>query len=189
MLGPPFHFKNTDERGLVLYFVSWNPAGLLFRPSTEASSEMRCWVEPSCSEGGKTTMTGMSFNATWCVSILARTPDSDSVLLHSWRFRPLPSLHPRLARKSEILRLSDNGTSRVSATGYPPRASSSSNWYYILTRTLATCSLNQWALDFHGNRDRILLSIKQAKEQGATLRVGPELEIPCVDLNTFLWSP
>ncbi|UZJ54145.1 hypothetical protein CBS101457_003465 [Exobasidium rhododendri] len=44
--------------------------------------------------------------------------------------------------------------------------------------TLATCSLNQWALDFIGNRDRILISIKQAREQGASLRVGPELEIP-----------
>lgn len=44
--------------------------------------------------------------------------------------------------------------------------------------TLATCSLNQWALDFHGNRERILTSIRQAKEQGASLRVGPELEIP-----------
>lgn len=43
--------------------------------------------------------------------------------------------------------------------------------------TLATCNLNQWALDFEGNRDRILESIKQAKAEGASLRVGPELEI------------
>lgn len=50
--------------------------------------------------------------------------------------------------------------------------------------TLATCSLNQWALDFEGNRDRILESIRIAKEQGARLRVGPELEISgygCLD--------
>lgn len=50
--------------------------------------------------------------------------------------------------------------------------------------TLATCSLNQWALDFEGNRDRILESILVAKSRGATLRVGPELEIPgygCLD--------
>ena len=33
-----------------------------------------------------------------------------------------------------------------------------------------------------GNLDRILKSIRLAKEQGATLRVGPELEIPCVVL-------
>ncbi|KAK9767400.1 glutamine-dependent NAD(+) synthetase [Basidiobolus ranarum] len=43
--------------------------------------------------------------------------------------------------------------------------------------TVASCSLNQWALDFDGNVERILESIKVAKEKGATLRVGPELEI------------
>ncbi|KIK81592.1 hypothetical protein PAXRUDRAFT_35820 [Paxillus rubicundulus Ve08.2h10] len=43
--------------------------------------------------------------------------------------------------------------------------------------TLAT-SLNQWALDFQGNYDRIVQSIAIAKKRGATLRVGPELEIP-----------
>ncbi|CDR39327.1 CYFA0S03e02212g1_1 [Cyberlindnera fabianii] len=50
--------------------------------------------------------------------------------------------------------------------------------------TVATCNLNQWALDFEGNRDRILESIKQAKAKKATLRVGPELEITgygCLD--------
>ncbi|KAH8116491.1 glutamine-dependent NAD synthetase with GAT domain-containing protein [Phellopilus nigrolimitatus] len=49
--------------------------------------------------------------------------------------------------------------------------------------TVAT-SLNQWALDFEGNCERILQSIRVAKERGATLRVGPELEIPgygCLD--------
>ncbi len=43
--------------------------------------------------------------------------------------------------------------------------------------TVATCSLNQWALDFEGNAERIIESIRQAKSAGATLRVGPELEI------------
>lgn len=43
--------------------------------------------------------------------------------------------------------------------------------------TLATCQLNQWALDYDGNRERIIESIRQAKAAGATLRVGPELEI------------
>lgn len=50
--------------------------------------------------------------------------------------------------------------------------------------TIATCNLNQWALDFEGNRDRILESIKIAKEKGARLRVGSELEITgygCLD--------
>lgn len=43
--------------------------------------------------------------------------------------------------------------------------------------TVATCNLNQWALDFEGNRDRILESIKIAKKKNAKLRVGPELEV------------
>ncbi|CAN3374876.1 hypothetical protein DIURU_002611 [Diutina rugosa] len=43
--------------------------------------------------------------------------------------------------------------------------------------TIATCNLNQWALDFEGNRDRIVESIRQAKAAGAQLRVGPELEV------------
>lgn len=43
--------------------------------------------------------------------------------------------------------------------------------------TLATCSLNQWAMDFEGNLKRILDSIKAAREAGATYRVGPELEV------------
>lgn len=50
--------------------------------------------------------------------------------------------------------------------------------------TLATCNLNQWALDFEGNRDRIIESIRQAKAAGATFRTGPELEITgygCLD--------
>ncbi|KAJ5646640.1 hypothetical protein N7490_003012 [Penicillium lividum] len=50
--------------------------------------------------------------------------------------------------------------------------------------TLATCALNQWSLDFEGNLRRIKQSIIKAKEAGATLRVGPELEIPgygCLD--------
>ncbi|XP_031425622.1 glutamine-dependent NAD(+) synthetase isoform X2 [Clupea harengus] len=43
--------------------------------------------------------------------------------------------------------------------------------------TLATCSLNQWALDFEGNLSRILRSIEIAKGNGAKYRLGPELEI------------
>ncbi|XP_027009018.1 glutamine-dependent NAD(+) synthetase isoform X1 [Tachysurus fulvidraco] len=43
--------------------------------------------------------------------------------------------------------------------------------------TLATCSLNQWALDFDGNLERILKSIERAKSKGAKYRLGPELEI------------
>lgn len=44
------------------------------------------------------------------------------------------------------------------------------------TVTLATCALNQWALDFDGNFSRIKRSIARAKVMGARYRVGPELE-------------
>ncbi|KAG6966608.1 hypothetical protein JG688_00006706 [Phytophthora aleatoria] len=43
--------------------------------------------------------------------------------------------------------------------------------------TVATCNLNQWALDFDGNLERILESIRVAKARGARYRVGPELEV------------
>lgn len=49
---------------------------------------------------------------------------------------------------------------------------------------LATCSLNQWAMDFEGNCSRIIESIRVAKSRGAAMRVGPELEITgygCLD--------
>jgi NAD+ synthase (glutamine-hydrolysing) len=42
---------------------------------------------------------------------------------------------------------------------------------------LATCNLNQWALDFEGNLKRIITSIIDAKRRGAVYRLGPELEI------------
>ena len=38
-------------------------------------------------------------------------------------------------------------------------------------------------MDFVGNQSRIIESIKQAKEKGAAMRVGPELEI--TDMFTF----
>ncbi|XP_045492583.1 glutamine-dependent NAD(+) synthetase [Colias croceus] len=60
---------------------------------------------------------------------------------------------------------------------------------------VATCTLNQWALDFEGNLSRILQSIQEAKELGALYRTGPELEIcgySCEDHfhepDTFLHS-
>ncbi|KAM9958172.1 hypothetical protein ACTFIW_013152 [Dictyostelium discoideum] len=45
------------------------------------------------------------------------------------------------------------------------------------TVTLATCNLNQWAMDFKGNLERIIESINIAKSKGAKYRLGPELEI------------
>ncbi|CAN6458585.1 unnamed protein product [Victoria cruziana] len=42
---------------------------------------------------------------------------------------------------------------------------------------VATCSLNQWAMDYDLNLRNIKASITRAKELGAKIRVGPELEI------------
>jgi len=42
---------------------------------------------------------------------------------------------------------------------------------------VATCNLNQHALDFSGNYARIVESCLQAKQLGAKYRLGPELEI------------
>jgi NAD+ synthase (glutamine-hydrolysing) len=36
---------------------------------------------------------------------------------------------------------------------------------------LATCNLNQWAMDFQGNLARIRSSIQEAKAKGARYRV------------------
>ncbi len=58
---------------------------------------------------------------------------------------------------------------------------------------IATCNLNQWALDFDGNLQRIKQSVELAKQAGAKYRIGPELEISgyeCEDhffeMDTFL---
>ena len=42
---------------------------------------------------------------------------------------------------------------------------------------VATCNLNQWALDFTGNLERIKTSIEMAREKRCKVRTGPELEI------------
>ncbi|XP_059639764.1 glutamine-dependent NAD(+) synthetase [Cornus florida] len=42
---------------------------------------------------------------------------------------------------------------------------------------VATCNLNQWALDFDCNMKNIKESISRAKDAGAVIRLGPELEI------------
>ncbi|KAF3181757.1 glutamine-dependent NAD(+) synthetase [Orbilia oligospora] len=50
--------------------------------------------------------------------------------------------------------------------------------------SVSVCSLNQWAGDWIGNCDRIKESIRRSKAAGASLRVGPELEIcgsDCLD--------
>ncbi|KAK9127856.1 hypothetical protein Syun_016653 [Stephania yunnanensis] len=42
---------------------------------------------------------------------------------------------------------------------------------------VATCNLNQWAMDFDCNLRNIKDSISRAKEAGAVIRLGPELEV------------
>mmetsp|Transcript_9847 Transcript_9847/g.17312 ORF Transcript_9847/g.17312 Transcript_9847/m.17312 type:complete len:705 (-) Transcript_9847:52-2166(-) len=61
--------------------------------------------------------------------------------------------------------------------------------------TVATCALDQFALDFDGNLARIKESIERAKALGARYRVGPELEVSgygCEDhfheIDTFTHS-
>ncbi|KAI1724994.1 NAD synthase domain-containing protein [Ditylenchus destructor] len=43
---------------------------------------------------------------------------------------------------------------------------------------VAVCTLNNWALDFTGNKKRILQTCRDAYSKGARIRLGPELEIP-----------
>jgi NAD+ synthase (glutamine-hydrolysing) len=49
--------------------------------------------------------------------------------------------------------------------------------YQPLLVRLATCNLNQWAMDFKGNLERTVASIEEAKAAGCTFRTGPELEL------------
>lgn len=42
---------------------------------------------------------------------------------------------------------------------------------------VATCNLNQWAMDFECNMKNIKASITEAKAAGAVVRLGPELEV------------
>nr|XP_033338740.1 glutamine-dependent NAD(+) synthetase isoform X2 [Megalopta genalis] len=57
------------------------------------------------------------------------------------------------------------------------------------TVTVAACTLNQWAMDFSGNSRRILQSIQEAKEAGATYRSGPELEICGYSCEDHFYEP
>lgn len=42
---------------------------------------------------------------------------------------------------------------------------------------VATCNLNQWAMDFDHNLSTIIESLRVAKAANAAVRVGPELEV------------
>ena len=50
--------------------------------------------------------------------------------------------------------------------------------------TVATCNLNQWALDFAGNRARIKASIREAKRRG--VRPSPIAPVSTV-FNVYFW--
>lgn len=50
--------------------------------------------------------------------------------------------------------------------------------------TVSSCNLNQWALDFSGNKQRILEAVRKAKKDGSSLIITPELSIcgySCLD--------
>jgi len=53
---------------------------------------------------------------------------------------------------------------------------------------VACCSLNQWALDFEGNMERIVESIEAARKAGARYRTGPELEITGYGANDHFFE-
>ncbi|KAH0543829.1 hypothetical protein FGG08_001868 [Glutinoglossum americanum] len=57
--------------------------------------------------------------------------------------------------------------------------------------TVATCNLNQWALDFEGNTNRIIESIKKAKEAGAKFRMLERIlkDTECYDILLDIGMP
>ena len=57
-----------------------------------------------------------------------------------------------------------------------------------MTCTVSTCNLNQFALDFDGNVERIKKSVDEARAAGARLRLGPELEIPGYGCEVWMSS-
>lgn len=42
---------------------------------------------------------------------------------------------------------------------------------------VGTCTINQWAMDFEGNKQRIIDSLKICRQNNVSIRVGPELEV------------
>lgn len=55
--------------------------------------------------------------------------------------------------------------------------------------TLSTCCLNQWALDFDGNLQRIKRSIQTARDEGSSYRIGPELETTAYGCEDHFLEP
>ena len=53
--------------------------------------------------------------------------------------------------------------------------------------TLSTCNLNQWSLDFTGNKERVISAVTKAKQDGSKLVITPELSLCGYDcLDAFL---
>lgn len=55
--------------------------------------------------------------------------------------------------------------------------------------TVAVCALNQSAMDFEGNTQRIIESCTEASLKGASVRSGPELEICAFGCNDHFYEP
>lgn len=53
---------------------------------------------------------------------------------------------------------------------------------------VAIFSLNQWALDFSGNVNRIIKSIEMSIDSGSFYRAGPELELCGYSLEDALFE-
>ena len=58
----------------------------------------------------------------------------------------------------------------------------------LLKVKVAVCTLNQWALDFTGNLERILASIQLAKEAGARYRTGTKTKFWNRETNSLAFS-
>lgn len=85
----------------------------------------------------------------------------------------------RLGRMAALLAMADGMADGNNGMAAVPQGDVALAGAASLMR-VATCSLNQWALDFDGNRERIKRSIDEAIAAGATYRLGPELETRCV---------
>ena len=61
------------------------------------------------------------------------------------------------------------------------------NTFEMRTICLSSCNLNQWSLDFVGNRDRIIEAVARAKNEGSKLIITPELSVSGYDcMDAFL---
>jgi hypothetical protein len=129
------------------------------------------------------------------IAIRGRGPHTKHPLSRSTH-RSLPAFTPKQLRTSTIRQVGVSPSALEPCyedhhgfqVEYLPLASLNN---YIMSRQIvvASCSPAQWALDWEGNSTRIKKSIQEAKAQGATLRVGAELEVSRVVLFRFAPHP